>query len=76
MINTIIYRKKDGTVSTIKNNIPGGSYSYGPDWVMKGSSIKTGYLTTFNDASFNPKKFGVKMGNKTTYFSPTMKPYK
>ena len=74
--NTTFYRKKDGSLSTIKNHVPGGSFSFSPDGVMKGSSFKTGYLTTFNDSTYNPKKFGIKQSGKTAYYSPTWKPYK
>ena len=75
-MNTTIYKTKNGNTSSIKNRVPGGSFTFSPDGVMTGSSFKCGNLTTFNDATYNPNRFGVKMGNKTTYFNPKWKQYK
>lgn len=65
------YKKRDGSPSTIKIRNYGNSYSYSPSGVMKGSSMRVGSMTTFSDAAYKPKKYGIKMNNKTTYFNPS-----
>jgi len=71
-----IYKKKDGSISTIKKSFKGTSFSYGANGQLKGSSFKHGDLTTFNDAAFNPNKYGLKLGDKTKYYNSDWKQYK
>ena len=75
-MKSTIYTKKDGSISTIKEDFPNGSFSIGADGMMKGSSFRSGSLTTFSDAAMQPKKIGIKFGDKTTYYNPNGKQFK
>lgn len=76
MSDITFYKKKDGNLSSIKNRQGGMTFTFNPNGVMRGSSFRSGNLTTFNDAAFNPSKYGVKTGTKTYYYNKNWSPLK
>lgn len=64
-----IFKKKDGNISSYKYKIPYGTVSYNADGAIKGSTSRIGNLTTFNNASFRPYKFKIKLGEKSIYYN-------
>lgn len=76
MFKTRTYRKKDGTISSIKTSSPGNFFTYNGSGAMTGSGMKMGNITTYYDSTFKPKKFGVKSFGKTTYYNSKFRPYK
>lgn len=70
------YFGKDGRLTSSKFGDKETSISFNPNGSMKGSSIKSGNLTTFYDAAYNPHKFGVKSIHGTSYYNKNWHPLK
>lgn len=68
--------KKDGSLSSSKFGDDETSFSYNPNGSTRGSSVKTGNLTTYFDAAYNPQKFGIKTIHGTAYYNKNWKPLK